>query len=83
MAQITVSTVATQIAAAVVGDVIVRNRGAVPMYIDFASTVTAATGFQLDPSESLTIDRLDQSSQQVWAIVGSSTARADVLIGTR
>lgn len=82
MAQISVSTTAIQLGPASNGPLLLRNRGAVVVYIGFGSTVTAATGFQVDPNESLGISRHNPGSQSVWAITAAGTTTIHTLTGT-
>lgn len=81
MAQTTVTSTATNLAIASIGSVILRNRGTVPIYLGFDATVTAATGFQLDPNEALSVSRAFPGSQSMWAITAASTAVVHVLAG--
>lgn len=57
-------------------EVIVRNRGSVAVYLG-ASGVTTSTGFQLDPSESVSF-RLARA-ESLYGITGSSSAVVHVL----
>lgn len=60
-----------------VRSLLVRNRGAVAVYLG-GSTVTTSTGFQLDPGESLTLD-FPTYGAGLWGITASATVRVDVL----
>lgn len=60
------------------GSLVVRNRGAVAIYIG-GSDVTSAAGYQLDPSESIEIAAMDMSPTGVYGITASGTAACHVL----
>lgn len=78
-AQVTVTTAATALDQSTAGarSLLVRNRGAVAVYLG-GSTVTTSTGTQLDPGESASVDILKYGSG-LYGITASSTARVDVL----
>jgi hypothetical protein len=78
-AQVTVTSTATALDQSTAGarSLLVRNRGAVAVYLG-GSGVTTANGFQLDTGESVSVDILGFGGG-LYGIVASSTARVDVL----
>ena len=78
-AQVTVTNTATALDQSTAGSrsMLVRNRGAVAVYLG-GFAVTTSIGFQLDPGEAATVDVLKYGSG-LYGITASSTARVDVL----
>lgn len=58
----------------------IRNTGTVTIYLG-GPTVTTATGYPLDASQSLSIDLRDQAStsEELYAVTASGTSEARVL----
>ena len=80
-AQVTVTSSATALDQSTAGarSLLVRNRGAVAVYLG-DSGVTTATGFQVDPAETVAIDiPRSGGAGALYGITASSTARVDVL----
>lgn len=82
MAQVAVTTTPVQLVPAANGGVLVKNIGGTTLYVDFTATVTAATGFPVDPGESVSVSRTYPGQQQVWAVTASGSTTAAVLVGT-
>lgn len=79
--QVTVTTSATALESTLTAQgmsVLVRNRGAVAVYIG-GSAVTAATGYQLDPGEAVTLDASDQNPLGVYGITAAVSCVCHVL----
>jgi protein involved in polysaccharide export with SLBB domain len=55
-----------------------RNRGAVPVYLG-ASDVTTATGYQLDPGDS--VSSYIENGEELYGVAASSSAIVHVLKG--
>lgn len=78
--RVTVTTSATAITSPDLDDwstVLIRNRGAVSVYLGAAS-VTSATGYQLDAGEALAVD--PKQFEALYGITASSTAECHVLL---
>lgn len=83
--QVAVVTTATRLDTGTAGNMarsscLVRNRGAVPVYLG-GLTVTTANGFQLDPAESVAVDLAPGDA--LYGVVASGSASCHVLqVGT-
>lgn len=78
--QITVTTAATLLRAADQGAIMFRNRGSVAVYVDTASGVTSANGFQVDAGETVSIEQRASNPFPVYAIAASGSQRVDLII---
>lgn len=74
--RVDVGTTATRLDPLFQGQCAVRNRGAVPVFLGAAS-VTTASGFQLDPGETFTVEL--RTADLLFGIVAAGTATCHVL----
>lgn len=82
MAQTTVTGTATLLSAGGTGSILICNRGAVALFIDFANTVTTSTGFEVDAGQSMTVSGSSTPSspgQSLYGITAGTSCRVDVL----
>lgn len=82
MAQVSVTGTATLLAAGGTGSVLICNRGAAAIFVDFVNTVTTSTGFEIDAGQSTSVGGSAAPSspgQSLYAITAGTTVRVDVL----
>lgn len=73
--RVTVTTTAGPVAST--GEVLIRNRGAVAVYLG-GPGVTASTGYQVDPAEAVSVDLRD-ADDILYGITASSTAACHLM----